>query len=103
MFDLFDKLDLFDNLEHLLIVNRSRAVLVDLTKALVEVSVVEASTVEHIGECVANKLLSLFLVQVFIAIFVVLTPDLVDALVDVIVDFRSVKQCAFNQIGIKEA
>ena len=88
--------DLFDELDHLALFNRSGAVLVELTEALVEVFVVEASTVGHIGEGVANELLGLFLVKVAIAIGVVLSPDLVDALCDDIVDLRIMGHCSFS-------
>ena len=86
--------DLFDKLDHLALFDRSGAVLVELTEALVEVIVIEASAVGHVGEGVANELLGLVLVQVAIAIGVVLSPDLVDALGDDVVDFRILSHCA---------
>ena len=78
--------DLFDELDHLALFNRSGAVLVELTEALVEVIVVEAGAVSHVGKGVLHKALGLLLVKVTIIVVIVLGPDFVHALANHIVD-----------------
>ena len=84
---------LLDELDHLALLDGARAILIELTEALVEVFVIEASAVGHVGESVANELLCLFLVQVAIAICVILSPDFVNALCDNHVNFGVCVAC----------
>ena len=67
-------------MDHLTSLNSAGAVLVELGEALVEVTVVEAGAIGHVGEGVLDESLGLSLVKVTIAIIVVLGPDLVNAL-----------------------
>ena len=90
--------DLLDELDHLAFLDRARVVLVELSEALVEVIIIEAGAVGHVRESIADELLSLFLVQVAVAVPVVLPPDLVDALGDDIVNLRVAVMSHLNQL-----
>ena len=78
--------DLLDELDHLTALNCAGSVLVELTEALVEVIVVEAGAVSHVGKSVLHKALGLLLVKIAIIVVVVLGPDFVHALANHIVD-----------------
>ncbi len=74
--------NLFDEVDHLTLLDGARAVLVELGKALVKVTVAEACAVCHVRESVHHKSPGLFLVEETRVIIVVLAPNLVDALGD---------------------
>ena len=78
--------DLLDEKNHLTLLNRSRVVLVELPEALVEVIVVEAGAISHVGQRVLNEALGLLFVEEVIAIVIVFAPNLVDALGDDAID-----------------
>ena len=78
--------DLLDELDHFTALDCAGSVLVELTEALVEVIVVEAGAVSHVGESVLDKALGLLLVKITIVVVVVLGPDFVHALANHVID-----------------
>ena len=87
--------DLLNELNHLLLLDGTRSVLVKLGEALVEVSVAEAGAVSHVLKSVHNELLGLVLVELSRVVLVILGPDFVDALRDYYVDFRHLRLSFF--------
>ena len=79
--------DLLDKLNHLSLLDRATAILIELPEALVEVFVVESRTVAHIGECITHELLGFILVEIAIAVCVVFAPDFINAFSYHVVDF----------------
>ena len=79
--------DSLDELDHLVLLDNSGAIQVELFEAVVEVLVGECSAFSDVSQGVLHKFLGLFLVQTANVVVVVLHPILVNPLADHGVNF----------------
>ena len=72
--------DLLDEFGHLIFLNGSTVVSVELSEASIEVLLTEDPLVVHLFQGIGHKLLGLLPVELSTVVFVILTPDVVYAL-----------------------